>query len=71
MQSIKPTPSLVVNFTVTHLMCTRIRQIRQINQFFWTLQKRIYFLKMDGDQEESDNPHQDDLNPLAFLGLQR
>ena len=70
MQSIKPTPSLVVNFTVTHLMCTRIRQIRQINKFFWTLQKRI-FLKMDGDQEESDNPHQDDLNPLAFLGLQR
>ena len=26
---------------------------------------------MDGDQEESDHPHQDDLNPLAFLGLQR
>ena len=26
---------------------------------------------MDGDQEENDHPHQDDLNPLAFLGLQR
>ena len=28
-------------------------------------------IDMDGDQEESDHHQQDDLNPLAFLGLQR
>ena len=34
-------------------------------------QRKRQVIDMEGDQDESDHHQQDDLNPLAFLGLQR